>query len=80
MAESMTPAWLMPIQKTKLVMKKPQKTGRLRPVTPMPRLTMKPAAKTAMTNDQSEEHDDGPVLDGVLEESPEQVPVNRLVA
>ena len=40
MAESITPAWLMPIQNTKLVMKKPQKTGRFSPVTPMPRLTM----------------------------------------
>ena len=40
MAESITPAWLMPIQKTKLVIKKPQNTGRLSPVTPTPRLNM----------------------------------------
>ena len=35
-AEIITPAWLMPTQKTKLVMKKPQNTGRFRPVTPNP--------------------------------------------
>ena len=30
------PAWLMPIQNTKLVRKKPQNTGQLIPATPMP--------------------------------------------
>ena len=37
MAESMTPAWLIPIQNTKLVMKKAHITGRFSPVTPRPR-------------------------------------------
>ena len=36
MAESITPAWLIPIQKTKLVTKNPQNTGRLSPVSPIP--------------------------------------------
>ncbi len=36
MAEISVPAWLMPIQKTKLVMSKAQKTGEFRPQTPMP--------------------------------------------
>ena len=40
MAESITPAWLMPIQNTKLVMKKPHITGRFNPVTPKPWLIM----------------------------------------
>ena len=44
MAESITPAWEMPIQNTKFVMKKPHITGRLRPVTPKPLFTSKPAA------------------------------------
>src|SRR5580700_12052551 len=35
-AEISVPAWLMPIQKTKLVMSKAQNTGELRPHTPMP--------------------------------------------
>ena len=38
-AEMSVPAWLMPIQKTKLVMSKAQKTGQLRPHTPIPRFT-----------------------------------------
>ena len=36
MAEMSVPAWLMPIQKTKLVMSKAQKTGELMPQTPIP--------------------------------------------
>src|ERR1700735_987045 len=36
MAEISVPAWLMPIQKTKLVMSKAQKTGEFRPHTPIP--------------------------------------------
>ena len=44
MADSITPAWLMPIQKTKLTMKKPHMTGRFSPVTPIPRLIITPAA------------------------------------
>ena len=40
MADSITPAWLIPIQKTKLVMKNPHITGRFSPVTPRPRLIM----------------------------------------
>ena len=36
MAEIMIPAWLIPIQKTKLTRKKPQNTGLLSPVTPRP--------------------------------------------
>ena len=47
MAESMTPAWEMPIQKTKLVMKKPQTMGRLRPVMPRPRSIMTPMVMAA---------------------------------
>ena len=47
MADSITPAWLMPIQNTKLVMKKPQATGRFRPVTPRPRFTIMPMAMAA---------------------------------
>ena len=39
-AEIMMPAWLMPIQNTKLVMKKPHMMGRLRPVTPTPLFSM----------------------------------------
>ena len=39
MAESITPAWLIPIQNTKFVMKNPHITGRLRPVTPKPLFT-----------------------------------------
>src|ERR1700745_3609012 len=35
-AEMSVPAWRMPIQKTKLVMSKPQKTGEFRPHTPIP--------------------------------------------
>src|ERR1700743_973165 len=35
-AEISVPAWLMPIQKTKLVMSKAQKTGELSPHTPIP--------------------------------------------
>src|ERR1700683_352017 len=35
-AEISVPAWLMPIQKTKFVMSKAQKTGELIPQTPMP--------------------------------------------
>ena len=35
-AEISVPAWLMPIQKTKLVISKAQKTGRLMPQTPIP--------------------------------------------
>ena len=35
-AEISVPAWLMPIQKTKLVMSKAQNTGELMPQTPMP--------------------------------------------
>ena len=35
-AEISVPAWLMPIQNTKLVMSNAQKTGQLRPQTPMP--------------------------------------------
>lgn len=42
MAEIMIPAWLMPTQKTKVVIRVPQKTGRFRPVTPRPLLIMKP--------------------------------------
>ena len=40
----MIPAWLMPIQKTKLVMKKPHMMGRFNPVTPTPLFNMKPKA------------------------------------
>ena len=47
MADSMTPAWLIPIQKTKLVMKNPHITGRFKPVTPKPWLIMKPAVLMA---------------------------------
>ena len=36
MAESMTPAWLMPTQNTKLTSRKPHITGRLMPYTPVP--------------------------------------------
>ena len=36
MAEMSVPAWLMPIQKTKFVMSKAQKTGEFRPQMPMP--------------------------------------------
>src|SRR5580698_4452630 len=36
MAEISVPAWLMPIQNTKLVMSKAQKTGEFRPQMPMP--------------------------------------------
>ena len=46
-AESITPAWLMPIQKTKLTMKKPHMTGRFKPVIPMPLLIISPAALIA---------------------------------
>ena len=46
-AEIITPAWLMPTQKTKLVMKKPQKMGCCRPVTPKPWFIMKPNALAA---------------------------------
>ena len=46
-AEIITPAWLMPTQNTKLVMKKPQNTGWRNPVTPSPWLNMKPTAMTA---------------------------------
>src|SRR6516165_6276938 len=35
-AEISVPAWLMPIQNTKLVMSNAQNTGQLRPQTPMP--------------------------------------------
>ena len=35
-AEISVPAWLMPIQNTKFVMSNAQKTGQLRPQTPMP--------------------------------------------
>src|SRR6201992_200614 len=35
-AEMSVPAWLMPIQKTKLVMSKAQNTGEFSPHTPMP--------------------------------------------
>ena len=35
-AEMSVPAWLMPIQKTKLVMSKAQNTGQFRPQTPRP--------------------------------------------
>ena len=42
----MIPAWLIPIQKTKLTMYTPQNTGRLRPVTPTPWLIMYPKAPT----------------------------------
>ena len=35
-AEISVPAWLMPIQKTKLVMSKAQNTGELMPHTPIP--------------------------------------------
>tara|TARA_B100001559_G_C16238078_1_gene500991 strand:- start:111 stop:332 length:222 start_codon:yes stop_codon:yes gene_type:complete len=37
-ADNITPAWLIPIQNTKLVIKNPQKIGRFRPVIPSPRL------------------------------------------
>ena len=47
MAEIITPAWLMPTQKMKLVMKKPQKTGCWRPVTPSPWFIIKPKALAA---------------------------------
>src|SRR5918996_6360654 len=36
MAEMSVPAWLMPIQNTKLVTKNPQYTGQLMPVMPKP--------------------------------------------
>ena len=47
MAEIITPAWLMPTQKMKLVMKKPQKIGCCKPVTPRPWFIMKPNALAA---------------------------------
>ena len=47
MADSITPAWLMPIQNTKLVMKKPHTTGRFRLVMPRPRLIMMPMVMAA---------------------------------
>ena len=40
MAEIMIPAWLMPMKNTKFTMYAPQNTGRLRPVTPTPWLSM----------------------------------------
>ena len=46
-ADSITPAWLIPIQNTKLVMKNPHITGRFIPVTPRPLLTINPAALIA---------------------------------
>ena len=39
-AEIMIPAWLMPIQNTKLTRKNPQNTGRFKPVTPSPLFIM----------------------------------------
>ena len=36
MAETNVPAWLIPIQNTKVTMNTPQKTGRRMPVMPMP--------------------------------------------
>ena len=47
MAESITPAWLIPIQNTKLVIMKPHDTGRFSPVTPSPWLIIKPVALKA---------------------------------
>ena len=38
-AEINVPAWLMPIQKTKLVMSKAQKIGEFKPQTPIPLYT-----------------------------------------
>ena len=47
-AEIIIPAWLMPIQNTKLTRKNPQKTGRFRPVTPSPLFIMYPNAASPM--------------------------------
>ena len=49
-ADIMIPAWLIPIQNTKLVMKKPHITGLFRPVTPTPLLSMYPNAPAAVRN------------------------------
>src|SRR3990170_4707667 len=43
-AEIIVPAWLMPTQKTKVVMKRVQYTGRFLPVVPMPHVTRYPQA------------------------------------
>ena len=79
MAESMTPAWLMPIQKTKFVMKKPQKTGRVEAGDADALIDHESGGAYGNDDDQSEEHDDSPVLHRVLEEAPEQIPVNPSV-
>ena len=49
-AETMIPAWLMPIQNTKLVIRKPQYTGLLTPSTPGPWLSSQPYAPTPVSH------------------------------
>ena len=46
-AESITPAWLIPIQKTKFVIKNPHITGLFNPVTPRPLLIINATATVA---------------------------------
>ena len=45
----MIPAWLMPIQNTKLTRKNPQNTGRFKPVTPKPLFIMYPKAASPVS-------------------------------
>ena len=55
-AEISVPAWLMPIQNTKFVMSNAQKTGQLRPQTPIPQYTWYDATTpTPSRHDAAEE-------------------------
>ena len=78
-AEIIIPAWLIPIQKTKLTMKKPHIAGRFSPVTPTPLLSIQPNAADAGQEHEGEERDEPQPPLRHSQDARQKVPVDLLL-